>query len=126
MYVICNKANDPKCSGCGHSIPHKSDFIDDFNYRCTSWGDCYNNDKLFRVRCINTKSTTGKKILKNINDKASKERKRNSFFEDIEIGKIIRSKLTGESYLITGNYGDRATAVRTIDITNPDEWEIVQ
>ena len=28
-------------------------------------------------------------------------------------------------YLVTDNYGNRATAVATVDITNPSEWLIV-
>jgi len=28
-------------------------------------------------------------------------------------------------YTVTGNYGDHVTAVKTIDVTNPSEWEIV-
>jgi hypothetical protein len=26
---------------------------------------------------------------------------------------------------VTGNYGDRVTAVRTVEMTNPDEWDLV-
>lgn len=26
---------------------------------------------------------------------------------------------------ITGNYGDRATAIRTVDLTNPSEWKLI-
>jgi hypothetical protein len=32
----------------------------------------------------------------------------------------------GISYIVTANYGDRVTAVRTVDITNPGEWMIVR
>jgi hypothetical protein len=28
-------------------------------------------------------------------------------------------------YTVTGNYGDHVTAVKTVDVTNPSEWEIV-
>jgi hypothetical protein len=29
-------------------------------------------------------------------------------------------------YIVTGNFGDRATAVDTVDITNPSEWEVLR
>jgi hypothetical protein len=40
-------------------------------------------------------------------------------------GDIVRG-VRGESYVVTANYGDRVTAVRTADLTNPHEWEIVR
>lgn len=40
-------------------------------------------------------------------------------------GDIVRNKATGNAYIVTGNYGTHVTAVRTIDITNLDEWEII-
>lgn len=44
----------------------------------------------------------------------------------LKTGDIIRSRLTGEGYVVTGQYGDRATAVRTVDVTNPDEWLVMR
>lgn len=44
---------------------------------------------------------------------------------DLESGQIIRGKLSGNVYIVTGNYGDRVTAVQTADVTNPDEWELL-
>jgi len=29
------------------------------------------------------------------------------------------------SYVVTANYGSRVTAVRTVDITNPGEWDLI-
>lgn len=40
-------------------------------------------------------------------------------------GDIVRGKFSGVSYTVTGNYGGHITAIRTADITNPDEWELV-
>jgi len=40
-------------------------------------------------------------------------------------GDCVRHKASGVSYIVTANYGERVTAVRTADITHPDEWEIV-
>jgi len=40
-------------------------------------------------------------------------------------GDCVRHKASGVSYIVTSNYRERVTAVRTVDITRPDEWEIV-
>lgn len=45
-------------------------------------------------------------------------------FSDVERGDIIKHKSTHKSFVVTGNYGERITAVRTIDATNPSEWEV--
>ncbi len=45
---------------------------------------------------------------------------------DFKRGRVVRNTLSGESYVVTGNYGDHALAVRTVDISNPAEWEIVE
>ena len=46
-------------------------------------------------------------------------------FKDLREGDIVQGKASGEGYIVTGNYGDRVTAVRTVDITQPDEWELI-
>lgn len=43
---------------------------------------------------------------------------------DVVPGLVILHIGSGETYIVTANYGDRATAVRTQDITNPFEWRI--
>lgn len=43
----------------------------------------------------------------------------------LQVGDLVRDKLRGMTFVVTGNYGDRVTAVRTVDMTNPDEWELV-
>lgn len=40
-------------------------------------------------------------------------------------GDIVRGKSSKELYVVTGNYGGRVTAVKTADITNPIEWEVI-
>lgn len=48
-------------------------------------------------------------------------------FKGLEVGDIVRHKSKGSlPYIITGNYGDRVTAVRSQDLTNPIEWEVVR
>lgn len=43
----------------------------------------------------------------------------------LKTGDIVRSiGGNGDGYIVTASYGRRATAVRTVDITNPDEWEL--
>lgn len=44
---------------------------------------------------------------------------------DFKRGTIVRSKVTGQTYVVDANYGDRATVSTTADITNPEEWEVV-
>ena len=38
---------------------------------------------------------------------------------------VVRHAVTKEIYTVTANYGNRATAVKTADITNPSEWEVL-
>jgi hypothetical protein len=47
-------------------------------------------------------------------------------FKHLREGDIVKGKASGEAYVVTGNYGDRVTAVKTIDITHPDEWGLIQ
>jgi hypothetical protein len=45
---------------------------------------------------------------------------------DLTRGDIVRHKFTGESYIIEDNIDkDTALAVRTMLITNPDEWILI-
>jgi len=47
-------------------------------------------------------------------------------FSALRPGDTVRGKLpTSLPYIVTANYGDRVTAVRSADMTNPDEWELV-
>jgi hypothetical protein len=47
-------------------------------------------------------------------------------FKLLKRGSIVRPVGGGQSYVVEANYGDRVTAVRTVELTNPDEWEIVK
>ena len=44
---------------------------------------------------------------------------------NLKPGDQVRHLLSGESYVVTASHGDRATAARTADLTNPCEWERV-
>jgi len=44
---------------------------------------------------------------------------------DLSLGSRVRSLYDNRIFTVTGNYGSRATATATVDITNPSEWEIV-
>lgn len=46
-------------------------------------------------------------------------------FVKLAPGDIVRAIGDDEGYVVTANYGGRATAVRTMDITHPDEWILV-
>lgn len=45
---------------------------------------------------------------------------------DLQPGDIIQGRSSGDSFVVTANYGSHVTAVRTVDITNPDEWLVVR
>lgn len=45
--------------------------------------------------------------------------------EQLRPGRTIRHRAFGQCYTVTNNYGDHAIAVRAIDVTNPDEWEML-
>jgi len=45
---------------------------------------------------------------------------------NLSSGDIIRHASGGEAFVVTGNFGGRVTAVRTVDVTNPIEWELVK
>lgn len=40
-------------------------------------------------------------------------------------GDTIKHKGFGITFMVAANYGDRVTAVRTCDVTNWEEWEVV-
>lgn len=44
----------------------------------------------------------------------------------LRTGDIVKSKFSGETYIVTANYGNRVTAVKTVDITHPNEWELIE
>lgn len=45
---------------------------------------------------------------------------------DIAHGDVLRHRGSDVAYLVTGNYGDRVTAVRTVDVANPCEWLVMR
>ena len=45
-------------------------------------------------------------------------------FVRLNMGDLITSKASGATYIVTGNYGSRVTAVHTVDVTNLDEWTV--
>lgn len=40
-------------------------------------------------------------------------------------GDIVRGRMSSNAFVVMSNYGERVTAVRMVDITNPDEWELI-
>lgn len=49
-----------------------------------------------------------------------------SELQKLKTGDIIRSKLNGISYVVMANYGEHITVVRTVDVTNEHEWDLVE
>jgi hypothetical protein len=46
-------------------------------------------------------------------------------FKNLREGDIVQSKASGKAYIVTENFHNRVTAIRTVDITNPDEWDLI-
>lgn len=46
-------------------------------------------------------------------------------FEALQPGDLVRHKIGSEALIVHANYGGRITAVRTADLTNPAEWDVV-
>ena len=60
-----------------------------------------------------------KKLNVNVMDKGD--------FKGLATGDIVRHKIFKQhSFIVTSNYGNRVTAVATVDMTNPHEWEIIR
>lgn len=45
-------------------------------------------------------------------------------FKQAQPGDMLRSRTDSRVFVVTGNYGGRITAVASVDVTNPIEWEI--
>lgn len=46
--------------------------------------------------------------------------------EELQVGDIIRGYSRQLVFVVTANYGSRVTAVRSQDVTNPSEWEVLR
>lgn len=44
----------------------------------------------------------------------------------LKSGDIIRGKSSGEAYVVTGQYGSHATAVKTVDVSHASEWLVMR
>lgn len=45
-------------------------------------------------------------------------------FKDLSTGDVISSNTTGVRYVVAANYGDRVTAIASVDVTNPIEFSL--
>lgn len=43
--------------------------------------------------------------------------------EELQRGTIVKHRGSERVYVVTGNYGDRVTAVASVDITHLSEWQ---
>lgn len=50
----------------------------------------------------------------------------NDEMKELQPGDIVQSKPYGLGYVVTANDGNRVSAVRTADITNPTEWLLIR
>lgn len=44
--------------------------------------------------------------------------------KNLQRGDIIRSKTGHRTFMVTSNYGNRVTAVATVDVTQASEWDL--
>jgi hypothetical protein len=50
-----------------------------------------------------------------------------AFFRSLlKPGDLVRGGDFNVAYMVTANYGDHITAVRTVEITRPDDWDLIQ
>jgi len=49
---------------------------------------------------------------------------RKSEMKHLSPGDIVKHAMSLETYVVLANYGDRVTAVKSVDITNSSEWEL--
>lgn len=48
-------------------------------------------------------------------------------FKRLAPGDVVRHKTSGDAMVITDSVaGQRAIAVRTVEVTNPDEWDLIR
>jgi len=46
-------------------------------------------------------------------------------FKQLNAGDIVKGKMSNLNFIVTGNYGDRVTAVNNVDLTNHSEWDLI-
>lgn len=47
-------------------------------------------------------------------------------FSQLREGDIVQGKSSGLGYVVVANYGNHVIVVRSMEITNPDEWSLTQ
>jgi len=45
--------------------------------------------------------------------------------KDVMTGDVLRNVGTGHAYVVIANVDGQLVAVRTVTVTNPDEWDII-
>lgn len=45
---------------------------------------------------------------------------------NLDVGDLVKHFRSQDVYVVTGNYGGRVTMVRSADMTNPAEWQVVR
>ncbi len=51
-----------------------------------------------------------------------KIKNKNKWLKKLKRGDIVQHKVSGCSYVVDGNYGLYTIAMRSVQISNPDEW----
>ena len=43
----------------------------------------------------------------------------------LQPGDIVKHKMSHDTFVVTANYGNYAIAVKSVDISNPREWDLI-
>jgi len=46
-------------------------------------------------------------------------------FKELSTGDLVQGYYDHQIYIVMANYGNRITAVKTVDMTNPIEWNLI-
>ena len=46
-------------------------------------------------------------------------------FKWLNAGDVVRHRLEHQALVVVANYGDHVIAVRVVEITNPNEWNLL-
>lgn len=74
-------------------------------------------DMILAIDEYSSAATEGKSIVSGWQEVAN--------IKKLKRGDIVRNKKSQNSYVVSANYGDRVTAICSVDITNAQEWEVL-
>jgi hypothetical protein len=46
-------------------------------------------------------------------------------FKQLQAGDVVKGKSSGNTFIVQANYGNRVTAVKIADMTDPAQWDLI-